>query len=203
MRLVLSLTFSTLALFASFAHAAPAQNALTVYGEPPKYPANFTHFDYANPDAPKGGSLKRSAIEIGQFDHVLPYIDKGIGVSQVDGWIYSPLAVRSLDEPYTVYGLVAEKMQRADDGLSLRFFLNPKARFADNTPITAEDVRYTFNLLMTEGSLSYRMQFEGIKDVVVESPTQVRFDFRNTENRSLPLDIATLPVLPEHSVENP
>ncbi len=198
MRLVLSLTFSTLALFASVAHAAPAQNALTVYGEPPKYPANFTHFDYANPDAPKGGSLKRSAIEIGQFDHVLPYIDKGIGVSQVDGWIYSPLAVRSLDEPYTVYGLVAEKMQRADDGLSLRFFLNPKARFADNTPITAEDVRYTFNLLMTEGSLSYRMQFEGIKDVVVESPTQVRFDFRNTENRSLPLDIATLPVLPEH-----
>ncbi|KPA95523.1 extracellular solute-binding protein [Pseudomonas asplenii] len=198
MRLVLSLTFGTLALFASVAHAAPAQHALTVYGEPPKYPASFSHFDYANPDAPKGGSLKRSAIEIGQFDHVLPYIDKGIGVSQIDGYIYSPLAVRSLDEPYTVYGLVAQKMQRSDDGLSLRFFLNSKARFADNTPITAEDVRYTFNLLMTQGSLSYRMQFEGIKDVVVESPTQVRFDFRNTENRSLPLDIATLPVLPEH-----
>ncbi|MGY2224998.1 extracellular solute-binding protein [Pseudomonas gingeri] len=199
MRLALSLTFTALALFTGTqAYAAPAQHALTVYGEPAKYPAGFSHFDYANPNAPKGGSLKRSAIEIGQFDHVLPYIDKGIGVSQIDGWIYSPLAVRSLDEPYTVYGLVAEKMQRSDDGLSLRFFLNPKARFADNTPITAEDVRYTFNLLMSEGSLSYRLQFEGIKDVEVESPTQVRFDFKNTENRSLPLDIATLPVLPEH-----
>ncbi|MGP1667265.1 MAG: hypothetical protein ACTS5I_15450, partial [Rhodanobacter sp.] len=85
--------------------AAP-QTYLTVYGEPAKYGAGFSHFDYANPNAPKGGSLRRSAIEIGRFDHVLPYIDKGIGVSQIDGWLYSPLALRSLDEPYTVYGLL-------------------------------------------------------------------------------------------------
>ncbi|WP_372437249.1 extracellular solute-binding protein [Pseudomonas chlororaphis subsp. aureofaciens] len=194
-----SLIFTALALLLGTASAdAAPQHALTVYGEPAKYPAGFSHFAYTNPRAPKGGSMRRSAIEIGRFDHVLPYIDKGIGVSQLDGYIYSPLAQRSLDEPYTVYGLVAEKMERADDGLWLRFYLNPKARFADGKPITAEDVRYTYNLLMTQGSLRYRTQFADVKDVEVESPRVIRFDFKSNENRTLPLDIATLPVLPEH-----
>ncbi|MGR6738363.1 extracellular solute-binding protein [Pseudomonas chlororaphis] len=194
-----SLIFTALALLLGTASAdAAPQHALTVYGEPAKYPAGFSHFAYSNPRAPKGGSMRRSAIEIGRFDHVLPYIDKGIGVSQLDGYIYSPLAQRSLDEPYTVYGLVAEKMERADDGLWLRFYLNPKARFADGKPITAADVRYTYNLLMTQGSLRYRTQFADVKDVEVESPRVIRFDFKSNENRTLPLDIATLPVLPEH-----
>ncbi|WP_024616648.1 extracellular solute-binding protein [Pseudomonas kilonensis] len=179
------------------ADAAP-QHALTVYGEPAKYAEGFGHFAYTNPQAPKGGTMRRSAIEIGHFDHVLPYIDKGIGVSQIDGMLYSPLAQRSLDEPYTVYGLVAQKMERADDGLSLRFYLNPKARFADGKPITAQDVRYSFELLMTQGSLRYRTQFAAVKDVVVEDERTVRFNFKNNESRTLPLDIATLPVFPEH-----
>ncbi|WP_347900880.1 extracellular solute-binding protein [Pseudomonas purpurea] len=194
-----SLLFTALALLPGFQSAAAApEHALTVYGEPAKYPAGFSHFDYTNVRAPKGGSMRRSAIEIGHFDHVLPYIDKGIGVSQLDGMLYSPLAQRSQDEPYTVYGLVAEKMERADDGLSLRFYLDPKAQFADGTPITAEDVRYTFNLLMTQGSLRYRTQFADVKGVEVESERTVRFDFKSNENRTLPLDIATLPVFPEH-----
>ncbi|WP_095093808.1 extracellular solute-binding protein [Pseudomonas sp. Irchel 3A5] len=177
--------------------AAP-QHALTVYGEAPRYPADFKHFDYVNPDAPKGGSMRRSAQEIGQFDHLMPYLDKGTGVSQINGMLYSPLAVRSLDEPYTVYGLVAERIERSEDGLSLRFYINPKARFADGMPITAEDVRYTYNLLMTQGSLSYRTQFQDIKGVEVESPTRIRFDFKSSENRTLPLDLTSLPVFPEH-----
>ena len=178
--------------------AASPQHALTVYGEAPKYPAGFSHFDYVNPLAPKGGSMRRSALELGQFDHILPYIDKGIGITELDGWIYSPLAVRSQDEPYTVYGLVAQKMERADDGLWLRFYLDPRARFADGTPITAQDVRYTFDLLMTQGSLKYRTQFADVKNVQVESERQIRFDFKSNENRTLPLDLASLPVLPEH-----
>ncbi|WP_341523900.1 extracellular solute-binding protein [Pseudomonas sp. G.S.17] len=182
--------------------SAASLHALTVYGEAPRYPADFKHFDYVNPDAPKGGSMRRSAQEIGQFDHLMPYLDKGTGVSQLNGMVYSPLAVKSLDEPNTVYGLVAQKMERGDDGLSLRFILNPKARFADGTPITAEDVRYTYDLLMTQGSLSYRTEFEDVKAVEVESPTQIRFDFKSAENRSLPLDLASLPVFPEHWWKN-
>lgn len=177
--------------------AAP-QHALTVYGEAPRYPADFKHFDYVNPDAPKGGSMRRSAQEIGQFDHLMPYLDKGTGVSQINGMLYSPLAVRSLDEPYTVYGLVAERIERSEDGLSLRFYINPKARFADGAPVTAEDVRYTYDLLMTQGSLSYRTQFQDVKGVEVESPTRIRFDFKSSESRTLPLDLTSLPVFPEH-----
>jgi microcin C transport system substrate-binding protein len=194
-----SLMVATLVLVSGFQSLSAApQYALTVYGEAPRYPANFQHFDYVNPDAPKGGSMRRSAQEIGQFDHIMPYLDKGTGVSQVNGLLYSPLAVKSLDEPYTVYGLIAEKMERAPDGMSLRFYLNPKARFSDGTPITADDVRFTYNLLMTQGSLSYRTEFGDVQGVEVESPTQIRFDFKSNESRTLPLDLASLPVFPEH-----
>lgn len=198
MRSVFTHTLFTLLLLALTPAIAAPQHALTVYGEPAKYPAGFDHFDYTNPNAPKGGSLRRSAMEIGQFDHLLPYLDKGIGVSEIDGLVYSPLAVRSLDEPYTVYGLVAQGIERDKDGLWLRFILDPRAAFADGTPITAEDVRYTFNLLITQGSLRYRTQFADVKDVVIESDRQVRFDLKNNDSRTLPLDLATLPVLPEH-----
>ncbi|AZC88593.1 extracellular solute-binding protein [Pseudomonas chlororaphis] len=172
--------------------------AMTVYGEPPKYPPGFQHFDYVNPDAPKGGSLSRAAMEIGQFNYITPYADQGIAVVQVNDWVYSPLAFRSLDEPYTVYGLVAERMERDPEGLWVRFYLDPRARFADGTPITAQDVRYTFDLLLSKGSLSYRQQYGDVRDVVIEGPGQVRFDFKNNLNRTLALDLATLRVLPEH-----
>ncbi|MFF7708742.1 ABC transporter substrate-binding protein [Pseudomonas sp. NPDC007930] len=192
------MTFALLLGVAALPALAAPEAALTVYGEPPKYPAGFSHFDYVNPDAPKGGSLRRSALEIGGFDHLMPFVDKGTGVSQIEGLVYSPLALRSLDEPYTVYGLVAERMERAPNGLWLRFYLNPKAQFADGTPITAEDVRYTFNLLLSQGSLSYRTQFADVAGVTVEGERQVRFDFKNADSRTLPLDVASLPVFPEH-----
>ncbi|MBO2921380.1 extracellular solute-binding protein [Pseudomonas asiatica] len=179
------------------AHAG-STHALTVYGEAPRYNASFQHFDYVNPDAPKGGILRRSAIEIGQFDHILPYIDKGIGVSEVDGLLYAPLAVRSFDEPYTVYGLIARRMERGPEDAWLRFEIDPRATFADGKPVRAEDVRFTFELLMSKGSLRYRTQFADVAAVVVESPHSVRFDFKPDHGRTLPLDLASLPVLPEH-----
>ncbi|KDN98844.2 extracellular solute-binding protein [Pseudomonas donghuensis] len=187
-----------LALAWSCAATSAPGHALTVYDEAPRYPAGFQHFSYANPDAPKGGSLRRSAIEIGQFDHLIPYIDKGIGVAEVDGWLYSPLAVRSQDEPYTVYGLVAQKLERDPDGYWLRFYLDPRARFADGQPIRAEDVRYTFELFMHAGNLRYRTQFADVDGVKVENPRQIIFHFKSNQNRTLALDLATLPVLPEH-----
>lgn len=179
------------------AHAAPV-TAMTVYGEPAKYPTAFQHFDYVNPAAPKGGSLSRSSMEVGQFNYLMPYVDQGTGVLDIDNWVYSPLAYRSLDEPYTVYGLVAQSMERDPEGMWVRFFLDPRARFHDGTPITAEDVAYTYQLLMTKGSLSFRLLYGDVQDVVVEGPRQVRFDFKSNLNRTLSLDLASLRVLPEH-----
>jgi microcin C transport system substrate-binding protein len=200
MRLVFSslVVASLTLLLGPLTATAAARHALTVYGEAPRYPADFQHFDYVNPHAPKGGSMRRSALEIGQFDHLMPFTDKGMGVAQINGMLYSPLAVRSLDEPYTVYGLVAQSLELSDDRLTLRLRLNPHARFADGQPITAEDVKYTFELLMTQGSMQYRTRFDAVNGVQVESPGQVRFDFKNNENRTLALDIASLPVFPEH-----
>lgn len=186
---------------AQTATAAPS-HALTVYGEPPRYPAGFQHFDYVNPDAPKGGSLRRSAIEIGQFDHILPYIDKGTGVSEVNGWLYAPLAVRAFDEPYTVYGLIAQRLERGPDDAWLRVELDPRATFADGKPVRAEDVRFTFDTLMSKGSLSYRTQFADVAAVVIEGPRRLRFDFKQPHSRTLALDLASLPVLPEHDWAN-
>lgn len=186
-----------LGLWASSLQARPV-HALTVYGEAPRYPANFEHLAYVNPQAPKGGSFRRSSMEDGVFDHLIPYVDKGLGVAQVQGWLYSPLAYRSQDEPYTVYGLVAQSMELAEDRSWIRFYLNPRARFADGTPITAQDVVYTFNLLRSEGRLMYRQRFADVDQVLLESPGQVRFTFKLSADRTLPLDIASLPVLPQH-----
>jgi microcin C transport system substrate-binding protein len=191
------LAAAALCLMAAAVRADPV-TAMTVYGEAPKYAVGFEHFDYVNPDAPKGGSLTRSTEEISQFNYIMPSSDQGTGIVQVDEWLYSPLAYRSLDEPYTVYGLVAEKMEHDPDGLWMRFYLNSKARFHDGAPITAQDVAYTFHLLMTKASLSYRLLYGDVQDVVVEGPLQVRFNFKNNLNRTLPLDIASMRVLPEH-----
>jgi microcin C transport system substrate-binding protein len=198
MRSVFPSLCCALALALALSPQALAAHALTVYGEAAKYPAGFEHFDYVNPTAPKGGSFRRAAMDIGQFDHLMPFIDKGIGVSQIEGLVYAPLAVRSLDEPYTVYGLVARSLTLSEDGLSLRLELDPRARFADGVPITAEDVRFTFDLLMTQGSLRYRAQFADVAQVVVEGERQVRFDFKNRDTRTLPLDVAMLPVFAQH-----
>ncbi|MBA1245631.1 extracellular solute-binding protein [Pseudomonas japonica] len=188
---------AALYLHVSGAQAMPV-TAMTVYGEPPKYPPGFQHFDYVNPQAPKGGSLSRSAEEIAQFNYIMPTNDQGTAVSQVDTWLYSPLAYRSLDEPYTVYGLVAEKMEQDPAGMWVRFYLDPRARFHDGTPVTAQDVAYTFNQLITKASLSYRLLYGDVADVVVEGPRQVRFNFKSNLNRTLPLDLASMRVLPEH-----
>lgn len=195
---VLSIALSICA--ATYAHVAfsASQYALTAYGEAPKYPADFRHFDYVNPAAPKGGALAISSEDPLRFDHMMPDTIDGNGVSQIDSLVYAPLAYRSLDEPLTVYGFVAQSMELAPDRTWLRFTLNPKARFADGSPITADDVAFTFNLLLTKGDYSFRRKFADVAQVTVESPTQIRFAFKSTQSRTLPLELAQMRVLPKH-----
>lgn len=174
--------------------AAP-RHALTLYGEAPKYPADFQHFDYANPGAPKGGTLRQAGF--GSFDSLNPFINKGVAADDI-GLIYDTLTTNSMDEPFTVYGLLAEKIEKGPDNQWVRFYLRPEARFHDGEPVTAEDVVFTFETLLAEGAPHYRAYYADVEKVVAESPRRVRFDFKHAGNRELPLILGQLPVLPAH-----
>ena len=174
---------------------AQPQHAMTLYDEAPKYPSDFTHFDYTNPDAPKGGTLRLAGLN--GFDSLNPFIPKGNAADQI-GLIYDTLSYHSSDEPFTEYGLLAERIEKADDNSFVRFYLNPKARFNDGEPVTAADVLFTFNTLLEKGHPLYRHYYADVAEVVVETPLQVRFDFKHTENRELPLILGQLQILPKH-----
>ncbi|MDR7026358.1 extracellular solute-binding protein [Pseudomonas peli] len=179
---------------ASMALAGP-KHAQTLYDEPPKYPANFKHFDYVNPNAPKGGTLRQAGF--GGFDSLNPFISKGVSEENI-GIIYDSLTRPSLDEPFTVYGLLAEKIEKAPDNAWVRFYLRPEARFHDGQPVTAEDVKFSFDTLMSKGAPMYRGYYADVEKVEVENPNSVRFVFKQAGNRELPLIVGQLPVLPKH-----
>ncbi len=174
---------------AAIAEAAP-RHALTLYDEKPKYPANFQHFEYANPDAPKGGTLRQAGF--GGFDSLNPFINKGVAADDI-GLIYDTLTTNSLDEPFTVYGLLAEKIEKGPNNSWVRFHLRPQARFHDG-----EDVVFTFETLMSQGAPQYRAYYADVEKVTAESPRRVRFDFKHAGNRELPMILGQMPVLPKH-----
>ncbi|MBV4499314.1 extracellular solute-binding protein [Pseudomonas shirazensis] len=178
--------------------AAP-QHALTLYDEPPKYPASFKHFDYVNPDAPKGGTFRQSGF--GGFDSLNPFINKGVTAENV-GSIYDTLMRQSLDEPFTEYGLVADKIEKAPDNSWVRFYLRPEARFHDGHPMRADDVVWTFNTLVSQGAPLYKVYYGDVAEVIAEDPLKVLFKFKHKINRELPLILGQLPVLPKHWYEN-
>ncbi|MBO3275555.1 extracellular solute-binding protein [Pseudomonas schmalbachii] len=174
--------------------AAP-QHAITLYDEAPKYPASFKHFDYVNPDAPKGGTLRLS--DFGSYDSLNPFIPKGNPAAQIS-LIYDTLTFHALDEPFTEYGLLAEKIEKDPQHKFVRFYLRPQARFHDGTPVTADDVVFTFETLMSHGDPMFRNYYADVDKVVVEDKLRVRFDFKHAGNRELPLILGQLAILPKH-----
>ena len=141
----------TLVLVTPFAQAAEGVHAVDMHGDP-KYDPGFEHFDYVNPDAPKGGTLSRHVV--GSYDSLNPFIPKGTAAAGVEQ-IYDSLTVRSQDEPFTQYGLLAESMEIPEDRGSAVYHLREDAAFADGHPVTASDVVFTFDTVREKGSPFY------------------------------------------------
>lgn len=160
-----------------------------------KYPANFTHFEYVNPDAPKGGTYTYAAI--GTFDTLNPFIIKGNSASGV-GMIYQSLMTSSADEAFSQYGDIASSISVADDHKSATFTIRPNAKWHDGVAITADDVVWTFNTLVEQGRPQYRAYYADIANVVAVNPQTVRFEFVTDKNKELPLIVGQLTVLPKH-----
>lgn len=196
MTVLCTLRHSLAALLLSPALALSAgQHAITLYGEAPKYLATFTHFDYVNPDAPKGGTLRQAGF--GGFDSFNPFINKGVAEENI-GLIYDSLTKRSLDEPFSEYGLLAERIERDPQNRWVRYHLRQEARFHDGQPVTADDVVFTFESLMAHGSPLYKTYYADVAKVVAESPRSVRFEFKHANNRELPMILGQLSILPKH-----
>lgn len=183
--------FST---FSSFVLAKSWVHGLSMYGDL-KYSPGFSHFQYVNENAPKGGTFRQAAI--GSFDSLNPFIVKGKAAMGIN-IIYDSLLKSSKDEPFSSYGLIAKKVAVADDLSSVSFLINDKARFHDGIAIQASDVKFSFELLVEQGAPHYRSYYSGVKEVVVDNPLQVTFYFKEKGNRELPLIIGQLPILPEH-----
>ena len=161
--------------------------------ETPRYPADFNHFDYVNPDAPKGGSLRLAAQ--GSFDSFHPFIPKGNAVST---GAVETLLVTSADEPFTGYGLIAESIEWPRDRSWVIFHIRPEARWHDGTAITAEDVAWSFETLVSQGNPQYRFYYGAVGSVEALDAARVRFTFSESNNRELPLIVGQLPILPKH-----
>jgi peptide/nickel transport system substrate-binding protein/microcin C transport system substrate-binding protein len=169
-------------------------HAFAAYG-PPKYGADFKHFDYVNPDAPKGGTLKlKNPDRRSSFDKYNPWTTRGNAPAGVLIWMVESLGHLSQDEPMTVYGLLAEALEVAPDFGAVSFRIRPQARFSNGEPVTAEDVRHSFAMLSGKGaSPAYQTQMAGIERVLAVDARTVRFEFKE-KTREQVFVAATMPV---------
>lgn len=169
-----------------------------MHGEP-ALPADFTSFPYVNPDAPKGGRVVY-AVQ-GTFDSVNPFIVKGVGASGVNTLVFETVMRRSADEPFTFYPLIAQSIETDANRSFVTFRVNPAARFSDGKPVTAHDIAFSFDLLKTKGRPNTRQSYSKVDKVDVLDDLTIRFDLTTSNDRELPLIIATMPVLPRHAVD--
>ena len=178
--------------------------ALAMHGEP-ALPADFTHMPYVNPDAPKGGRLVQGIL--GTFDSLNPMIVRGIAVQpivavqQMRGLVVESLMARGNDEPFTLYGLLASRVETDDSRSYITFHIDPKARFSDGQPVTSEDVLFSWALLRDHGRPNHRQYYSKVARAEAPDPLTVRFDFGAAGDRELPLILGLMPVLAKHAVD--
>ena len=183
--------------FLFLALAAPSAWAAHAYAQfgDIKYPKGFAHFEWVNPDAPKGGDLQLvPPTRLTNFDKFNPFTLKGSAAPGLGALVFETLLTGTMDEPTTAYGLLAEDIDVPADQLSATFRLNPAARFQDGKPVMAEDVKYTFDRLMSkEAAPQYRVVYGEVKRAVVTGPRSIRFEFARP-SAELPLLVGNLPV---------
>jgi peptide/nickel transport system substrate-binding protein len=202
----LAMTFRAalcLACFMLAGHAAAQpSHGIARHGEP-ALAAGFPHLPHVNPDAPKGGRLVVG--QLGTFDSMNPYIARGAVPeispgSGINSLIVQPLMIRSQDEPFTLYGLVAESIETDPARGFVEFRLNPKAAFADGRPITADDIRFTFELLREKGRPLQRNAYRRVREIATPDDRTIRFVFSEPDGE-LPMLIALMPALARHDVK--
>ncbi|WP_196158763.1 extracellular solute-binding protein [Reinekea sp. G2M2-21] len=187
---------ATLTLLCSVAFADVSfidAESIALRGQP-KYAPGFLHFDYVNPDAPKGGMLRSEAI--GTFDSLNQYGQRGDRVINADA-LNDTLMTDSDDEISVYYPLIAERIRYADDYSSITFFINPKARFSDGKKITANDVKFSFEKFSTQGVPQFAKYYAFVKSIEVSSENTVTFSLEGADREQM-MSLCNLTVLPEH-----
>ena len=176
------------------------KSSIAMHGDP-KYADGFKHLDYVNPEAPKGGTLKQSAI--GTYDSLNPFIIKGSPAAGLaflgQSFLYDSLMEQSSDEAFSMYGLLAETIEYdTEDRSWVAFNLNSAAKWHDGKPVTAEDVVWSFNTFLEHGAPFFKAYYGDVTKVEATSPSRVKFTFKDTKNAELPLILSQISILPKH-----
>jgi microcin C transport system substrate-binding protein len=177
----------------AFAQAPTRTYGISLLGAP-RMPADFTHFPWVNPNAPKGGEVALGTV--GTFDSFNPFIVRGRAAAAAVR-VFDTLLARNADEAETAYANLAGVIEIPADRMGVAFELRPEAHFNDGSPVTAEDVVWSFNTLREKGRPNYRQYYADVTEAVVEGPRRVAFRFRTNANRELPMILGELPVLPK------
>jgi peptide/nickel transport system substrate-binding protein len=180
------------------ARTAQAAHAIAMHGAP-AMPEDFAAVPYAKPDAPKGGRLIEGVL--GTFDSLNPLIVQGLAVQPVRGYVIESLMARGYDEPFTLYGLLAQTAETDDARTFVTFTLDPAAHFSDGVAVTADDVVFSLQLLRDHGRPNHRTYYAKVEKIEILDPRTVRFDFPNADDRELPLILGLMPVLPMHAID--
>ncbi|WP_422137953.1 extracellular solute-binding protein [Endozoicomonas sp. ALC020] len=166
-------------------------HAISLIGTP-KYPADFQHFSYVNPDAPRQGKVRLAVL--GTYDTFDLLSSKGVPAA-VGGYIYDSLMFASRDEPGSLYPMIAERIEYPDDNRWVRFVINPKARFSDGNPITAETVRDTFFQYKNGDFSNFKLLLKDVNQIEVEPGNRVKLTLNVPEDKKLPFRLAQLPII--------
>lgn len=182
-------------LAVGLARAGEPLHGLAMHGQP-KHPAGFTHFPYVNPNAPRGGRLAMGTL--GTFDSLNPFIVRGVSATGLREYVFESLMARSGDEPFTLYGSIAQSVELPPDRAWVTFNLRPEAKFADGVPITAEDVLFSHAILRDKGWPYHRSHYGKVAKAEKIGEHSVRFTFQAAGDREVPLLLALMPILPRH-----